>query len=147
MWFAARLKHLTSIEHDEQWHQRVAKQIRDARIANTDLRHIALEHPYDELFSPYYDPLPVYVRAIDEFPDAHFDFILVDGYYRQPCALRALRKLKPGGMIAIDNTDWLPREQWPVPLYWPLVHQSNNVQTQTSIWQRPGAQPPLSRAQ
>lgn len=113
------------------------EQLAKRRITNTDLRLIALEHPYAELFSPYYDPLPAYVRAIDEFPDSHFDFILVDGYYRQPCALRALRKMKPGGLFVIDNTDWLPREQWPVPLHWPLEHQSSNVLGQTSIWRVP----------
>lgn len=143
-WFAARLKHLTSIEHDESWCQTVAAQLREKKITNADLRHISLEHPYAELFSPYYDPLPAYVRAIDEFPDSHFDFILVDGYYRQPCALRALQKIKPGGLFVIDNTNWMPREQWPVPLQWPLLHQSSNVQTQTSVWQRPSDSQPLA---
>lgn len=137
VWLARRVAHLTSIEHDAKWHAEVGDQIRQQGISNVDLRHIPLEHDYRDLFSPYYDPLPAYVRAIDEFPAAHFDFVLVDGYYRQPCALRALPKLKPGGLMVIDNTDWLPREQWPVPLDWPLIHQSRNVLTQTSVWRKP----------
>lgn len=136
-WFAARLKQLTSVEHDEAWHATTKASLTANGATNTDLRHIALEHPYEELYSPYYDPLPQYVTAIDEFADDHFDFILVDGYYRQPCALRALPKLKPGGLMVIDNTDWMHRYQWPIPLNWPLVHESRNVLGQTSIWQKP----------
>jgi hypothetical protein len=35
----------------------------------------------------------------------------------------------------IDNTDWLPLEEWHVPPAWPIRHQSRNVMTQTTVWQ------------
>lgn len=54
-----------------------------------------------------------------------------------PHFLRALPRLKPGGFMMIDLTDWMPREQWPVPLDWPLIHQSRNVLTQPSNWRKP----------
>lgn len=49
----------------------------------------------------------------------------------------ALPKLKPGGLLLIDNTDWKDPPHVHVPKDWPLVHQSCNVMTETSIWRKP----------
>ena len=46
-------------------------------------------------------------------------------------------KLKPGGLLLIDNTDWQHPPHVHVPTDWPLVHPSRNVLTRTSIWQKP----------
>lgn len=136
-WFAKRLDRLTSIEDDASWHQQVSASLRQAGISNTTLRHIALEHEFQERYSPYYEKLPAYVRAIEEFDDRSLDFVVVDGHYRLPCIWAALPKIKAGGYLLVDNTDWLLREYWPVPFSWEMVHQSRNVLTQTTIWQRP----------
>ena len=52
-----------------------------------------------------------YVDVIEEFP-AGFDVIVVDGaargLTRLKCARAAVQYLKPGGMIILDNADWLP---------------------------------------
>lgn len=133
-WFAARLAELTSIEFDGDWYRKVATQT--AGLPNVDLRHIPLEHPPGEPTVPHYDPLPSYVAVVNELPP--LDFALVDGHYRQACVLAALPRLKPGGLLAIDNTNWLPLPDWQVSPDWPLVHHSANVMTQTSIWRRPG---------
>jgi len=135
-WFAARLAHLTSIESDAAWYETVREQT--ARLTNVDLRHIALDHAPEEPTRPVYDPQPKYVAVTDQLSDASLNFVLVDGHYRQACVLAALPKITPGGLLAIDNSNWLALSEWNVPADWPLVHQSSNVMTETSVWRKPG---------
>jgi hypothetical protein len=131
-WFGARLAHLTSIEFDAGWYETVREQT--AGMASVDLRLIELEHDPDEGTVAVYDSVPRYVSVAHEFDDKSLDLVLVDGHYRQACVLAAIPKLKPGGLLAIDNTDWLSLAEWHVPAGWPLIHQSSNVMGQTSIW-------------
>jgi hypothetical protein len=98
---------------------------------------VLLDHPREEPTRPHYEQVPRYVSVIDEFPDESLDFVLVDGHYRQACVLAALSKLRPGGLLAVDNTDWLPDDLWGVPAAWPLVHRSANVVTVTTVWRKP----------
>ena len=46
-----------------------------------------------------------YVESIDEYPDGYFDLILVDGRARPSCMLRSISKLKPGGLLVLDNAE------------------------------------------
>lgn len=134
-WFAQRLHRLVSVEHDRAWYDRVRPDL-DA-IPGVDLRHVPLDHPETQPTVPVYDPVPGYVLVADEFDDGTLDFALVDGHYRQACVLAVLTKLRAGGLLVIDNSDWLPMVEWGVPADWPLVHQSRNVKSQTSIWRKP----------
>lgn len=133
-WFATRLAHLTSIEFDAAWYAKVRERIAD--LPNVDLRLIELEHDHKEGMPAFPDPVPRYVAVADELEDASLDFVLVDGGYRQACVVAVIPKLRPGGLLVIDNSDWLPKTDWNVPATWPLVHESSNVMTTTSIWQR-----------
>jgi len=52
-----------------------------------------------------------YVHVADDFEKESLDFALVDGIYREYCARAVLEKLKPGGMLIIDNVNlYLPCE-------------------------------------
>ncbi|MFZ4593894.1 MAG: O-methyltransferase [Verrucomicrobiaceae bacterium] len=137
LWFAQRIARLVSIEHDKAWHQKVSQQLAEQSLTHVDLRHLALEHPELETYELDYPTLPQYAAVILYEPDASFDFVLVDGWYRAVCARAALPKLKPGGLLVIDNTDWQHPPQAHVPADWHLVHQSRNVITETSIWRKP----------
>ena len=117
-WFAQRLRRLVAVEYDDAWAERVKQQIKESAICNVDLRVIRVEHPLDEPTRPIYDPVPRYIAFVDEFPDEHFDFIEVDGHYRQACVVMALRKLKKRGLLLVDDTNWLPLEAWGVPSSW-----------------------------
>lgn len=136
LWFARRLASLTSIESDVTWFEQVRSMV--SGLSNVDLRHIPLEHREAETYALDYAVLPANAAAIVSEPDASLDFVVVDGWYRPVCARAALSKLKPGGLLLIDNTDWKDPPHVHVPKDWPLVHQSRNVMTQTSIWRKPG---------
>lgn len=131
-WFGERLRTLISIEHDAGWHSLIQKRIQG--MSNVTLCHIPLSHPSERTGEVAYDPLPEYVAAVHEVADESLDVVLVDGPYRQPCVAAALPKLRAGGILIIDNTDWLPIEEWGVPSAWPICHQSRNVMTQTTVW-------------
>lgn len=95
VWFARKVAHLTSIEHNDHWYNRVKKLLSDKGIENVDLLFAALE-------AKGQGP-PEYVRVIAEQPKASFDFVLVDGRLRDQCTEVALQIIKPGGMLIIDD--------------------------------------------
>jgi len=54
-----------------------------------------------------------YVQVIDSFADDTLDFCLVDGVYRELCALRVIEKIRPGGVLVIDNVNrYLPSHSY-----------------------------------
>jgi SAM-dependent methyltransferase len=137
-WFAVRLGQLVAVEHDEVWYRDISSRLETSSMRNVDYRLIPLDHPVHEPTQPRYERVPGYVACIREFADESFDFVVVDGHYRQACVLEALSKLKPGGLLLVDDTNWLRLQDWQVPPEWPIVHQSTKINTVTTIWKKPG---------
>ncbi|OGF65016.1 MAG: hypothetical protein A2Y62_14420 [Candidatus Fischerbacteria bacterium RBG_13_37_8] len=137
LWFGERMKRLLSIEYDPLWHEKVINQIQKKGYKHIKCCLVRLEHSLEEPTKPFYDKQPAYVSIIEDFEDESLDFVVVDGHYRQACILAALPKLKSKGCLLVDNTNWLPIEEWGVPPKWLIMHQSSNVLTQTTIWQKP----------
>lgn len=136
-WFARHLRHLTSVEHDKAWFDKVQASIARSGTKNIDYLYMPLDHPLEEPSRPAYDETPKYVAVAANWPDGALDFVVVDGHYRQACILAALPKIARGGLLLVDNSNWMPLADWGVPNDWRLVHQSSNVMTQTTIWQKP----------
>jgi len=99
LWFARRLDQLTSVESDSSWYERVRRGLDRHDLGNVDYRFARLE-PRDE---PERSP---YVNVAQEFEDRSLDFVLVDGDYREHCALGILPKISPGGILVLDNSNW-----------------------------------------
>jgi hypothetical protein len=93
VWFGRRLGHLVSIEHDPTWHARTVERLAAIGLHNVDYR-LALR-----------DSEKKYASQIEEFPDGHFDFILIDGEDRNDCVRAAAAKVRIGGWIVVDNAD------------------------------------------
>jgi hypothetical protein len=134
-WFGRRVGHLLSVEHSEEWYEKVKPALVD--VPNVDYRLVPLDHPPEEPTRPVYDPLPRYVAVFNELDDGSIDLVIIDGHYRQACILAAIPKLKVGGLLLLDNSNRLSDTEWGIPASWPLVHRSANVMTVTSIWQKP----------
>lgn len=98
IWFARRVAHLTSIEHNDYWFDRVKKTLCDEGVENVEL-----------LFAPLAakdGAKPPYISVAAESTEggkASLDFILVDGRLRDQCTEVALQLIKPGGMLIIDD--------------------------------------------
>ena len=56
---------------------------------------------------------PSYPQVVDEMLDSSLDFALVDGIYRDYCAVDVVDKIKPGGVLIIDNVNhYLPSDSF-----------------------------------
>jgi predicted O-methyltransferase YrrM len=99
-WIARRVSKLTSVESDDLWFRRVGETLNAGGISNVDLLHRQRDVPEVDGASA------TYVRVLDDIPDLSVDFVLVDGIYRNYCALRSIAKIKPCGLIVVDNVNW-----------------------------------------
>ena len=168
LWFARRSSHLVSVEHNEDWYRQVEQQLARARVETVDYR---LAHPPAEVIEEWSnghanghglsngkpDQSNAYVDVIDEFEPNSLGFALVDGLYRGECALRATEKLKPGGVLIVDNVNWFipsrsvapgsrpigappASEAWAeligILREWRTIWTSNGV-TDTAVWLKP----------
>lgn len=108
VWFADRLPagaELISVDHDREWHGKVAECLR----GRLNVR-LVLSEPTGPLGrnatieEEDVRPLRGLVHAADEFAgDRKFDVILVDGYARGACLRHAGRLLAPGGVVFLHD--------------------------------------------
>jgi hypothetical protein len=90
LFWGRRARSVVSVENDPEWHRQVTGRIAELPV---ELRLV--------------ENLDEYAAAIEAF-DGPFDVIVVDGRRRFSCARRAVAKLRPGGLIVLDNADWYP---------------------------------------
>lgn len=91
LWFLDRGASVVTVEHDRDW----ARALSDAVPAD---RWELLERSSDNAFEDY-------VSAILAFPDHAFDVVVVDGRERGRCLLAAVEKVRPGGLLILDDSD------------------------------------------
>jgi hypothetical protein len=91
LWFLNHDPELVTDEHDADWARTLGETTSGASWK-------LLVHPLD-------DGGAAYVGAIDDYPDGHFDLIVVDGRYRARCVVASLAKVRPGGMLVVDDVD------------------------------------------
>ena len=106
-WFARRVGHLLSVEHDAGWHADVSAQLAEDGITNVDYRLLPCEP--ERVETPEWIAAMFasdYVRAVDTFAAGTLDFALVDGMYRSACALAVIPKLRSGALLIVDNVNW-----------------------------------------
>jgi hypothetical protein len=96
LFWAARARRVVSVEHNPDWHAFVSARLRQ----QSESSQIILEPDYDR-----------YIRAITR-REEQYDIICIDGIVdrrgRAKCAALALSHLKAGGMMIVDNADYLP---------------------------------------
>lgn len=103
IWFSKRVSKLISVEHDPVWYEKVENRLSDGKVTNCSYYLCPAEPD-----SRHEDDRPdsAYVRVAMEIPDVSLDFVLVDGIYRGSCAVAVLEKLRPGGILIVDNVNW-----------------------------------------
>jgi len=105
IWFAMRVDHLVSIEHDPKWAETVKKKLNDRNLINSIDYHLLPDGTEGKSDCNY-------VNFIQDINPNSLDFCLVDGVCRDHCALACLDKLKPGGILIIDNIEeYVPRDR------------------------------------
>ncbi len=95
VWFARRSARVISFEDNEYWYPRTRQRLEEAGLSNAELRLRAVED------------FPQEVAAL---PDESFDLVVVD-FLEAPTVTRidalkpAMKKVRPGGLLLLDDSD------------------------------------------
>lgn len=120
-YFARRCQQVIAVENYAPWLNQVSDTLQQKNLSNAQM---ILIEPEAESECQRLDGLPAWVKyqsntvrtefagqtfsryaqSIDQYPDAHFDVVLVDGRARQSCAYHAIKKVKSGGILIMDDT-------------------------------------------
>jgi hypothetical protein len=84
-WFEERCAEVHTVEDNPEWYAIVSRRLNRARVSLKTGQ--------------------AYVDEIRKFPDGYFDLISIDGSNRCACLQAAILKLKPSGLLILDNTD------------------------------------------
>ncbi|TMI90033.1 MAG: class I SAM-dependent methyltransferase [Bacteroidetes bacterium] len=154
--WASRVKHITSVEHDRSWFEKIKMVLKEKKITNVDY---VLSEPSSipdfgkkqfQIASDYISgdqsyngkSFETYAKTIDNFPDEMFDLIVVDGRARPSCILHSLKKIKRGGYLVVDNSErkyylsGFDLSSWGTWIFFGPVPYSYNF-SRTSIFQKP----------
>jgi predicted O-methyltransferase YrrM len=98
VWLARRSRQVHAVEHDQFWFD---SYLTHAGRSGAKVRHVPSTG--DKFYAPGDDP---YVNAPASAGEQAFDLIIIDGWARCSCLLRAPDLLAPDGMIVLDDADW-----------------------------------------
>lgn len=103
VWFAKRVKQLNSFEHNKRWYGTVSGKLNKLKVSEVvTLCYVDIADNREK---------NNYIGNMLNIEDNSLDFVLVDGVFRDKCALLAIDKVKPGGILIVDNINWyLPRK-------------------------------------
>lgn len=122
-WLAARCARLTTIEHNWEY----------ARLAAGALKEAGMDPvKYNVTFRPLGAS---YYQCVD----GEYDAMVIDGRMRVHCCQSAIRVLKSGGILLLDNAE---RKEYAAARAmlsgWSVIETSNGI-WQTNIWIKPNA--------
>ncbi len=139
LWLEDRSATVTVAEHDEAWHAQLADQVascttvlfRPPTTSGTVTSPVA---------SGYFDG---YAAAIDDQLESSLDLVIVDGRARVACVNHAMAKVRPGGLLLLDDADrarYMPAVKmlagWEQHVFAGLKPGARGP-AQTSVWKRP----------
>ena len=135
-WFSTLVAHLTSVEHNKEWYERVKQQLDNANVTNVSYLLVSLNHPESAPEQAEYSSTPEYVAVANGIPDRSLDFAVVDGHYRTHCVRHLVPKMAPGGFLLVDDVDmWSSVESLPIPPNWRVADDSTNHIKRCVVWQ------------
>lgn len=129
IFFAQRCNFVVSVEHNKDWFKKVSKALK-YRVVDDSIGWIRYDAPgtgYNVDFASYqpgYETVNFedYVRDIESFLDERFDVILVDGRARNACLKAAQPKLRPGGLLILDDSARPIYQYAMAEIDWPMRH-------------------------
>jgi hypothetical protein len=126
VWLARRVRSVRSTESDWGWYQRIQEAL--GRPSNVDYRYVDMSQKPHEYWT---------ISAEDE---RSFDLAIVDGLYRDECIQSALRAVRAGGYIYLDNIDTAGQTAFSV-LQRTIVRRGGTVEILTGF---PPSQPSVT---
>jgi predicted O-methyltransferase YrrM len=103
LWFADRVRHIISVEHNPDWHRQISSKITEK--GGTNISYFLHPKQADSIPASRSD----YVLVTKSISPKSLDIVLVDGIYRAQCVLQSLPLIAAGGILIIDNVNrYLP---------------------------------------
>ncbi len=150
LFIAPRIGELVSLEHDEKWYKHIQDELKNKKLNTVQYVHIAPEkdssktigYPKNNYENYLMPPAAAscytkYYSYIDQYPNEHFDFVIVDGRARVECAQHAIPKIKNGGILILDNAERLRyRAVHELLQDWEKVYTTSGI-TDTVFWFKP----------
>lgn len=147
VWLVERAAEVISIEDNAEWARKVQQRCPGAEvrlIGGADSGILRSEPAFSDHGIHFFDE---YVTAIDHEPDKSLDVVIADGRCRLDCVRHAAPKLRPGGLLVLDDTDrsflsaGLP--SMPEVKEWKVVKKSgfkrgSSYFTETTFLHKPG---------
>lgn len=94
LYYASRVKTVTSVEHDRAWYDNMVELIKSKSITNVNLNCCELIDEVDKKYSNY-----------AKYTKKSYDIIIVDGRDRNNCIINSIDCLKDAGVIILDNSE------------------------------------------
>lgn len=135
-WFAARAQSVVSVENNKFWYEKVKRTLQEKRIQNVDYRLIDVDESINQDECIKKGIIPPYVAVVNTYPEEHFDMVIVDGSHRNICINQVPKRLKRGGYMVLDNSNWMSFEKWGVSKEWKLVSHHDVGVSCTTVWQK-----------
>jgi len=117
LFWSKHVAKVISVEHDPNWFYKLKEKL----ASKTNITYKLIEPSTDNSYnaSLVADPnasfskdpdfagynFTNYVSDIDQYPDESFDIVVVDGRARPACVFRAIKKIKKGGYLLLDNSE------------------------------------------
>jgi len=99
LWLEPRVGYLRSIEHDRNWYGQVAR--RTATGAVTLIEATSTGTISTRVETGFFDD---YVSSIESEAPASLDLVIVDGRCRVACVEAARTRVRPGGVLLLDDS-------------------------------------------
>lgn len=102
LWLARQGVAIDSVEGRRDWAELVVRQLKAENL--DDRAKVRLVEVPAE-FNVATDIVAAYANAILEHPPQAFDLVVVDGHFRSACLAAIGDRIKPGGLLVVDNAD------------------------------------------
>lgn len=139
LWLHDQGARITVAEHHPEWH----RQLNEALPPDVKVLHVPSQAAGSVTSAVEPGFFDNYVDAIGSQPDGTLDLVIVDGRARVDCVRSAMPKVKPGGLLLLDDTErarYLPAVEmlagWERHTFTGLKPGSRTP-AQTSVWKRP----------
>ncbi|OLN25707.1 hypothetical protein DVDV_3161 [Desulfovibrio sp. DV] len=117
VFIARRVLSLVTVEHNPKWRRKTAALLARHAVGNVQSRFVpagdapgqpeARPAVWQRLGHVHRRPeFAAYSDAILDFPEDSLDFVVIDGRARVECALNAVSRVRPGGFLVLDNSEW-----------------------------------------
>lgn len=90
VWYARHAGEVCSVEDYKPWYEKVKKILINEKLQNVNYQFKDHVDSYSQCFTD---------------DSRGFDLIMVDGSHRSACIAHAVKLLRPGGILYLDNTD------------------------------------------